>query len=236
MKLSVISAIALSSLVFIGDAYAAKNKTIFDPIVKPVKDLKEFVETHKGFYVGLDATYIDARHSYSNNTIDDDTAPPSRLNTSSEDFGYAFSGGYRYNMGKFFVAPEAFYDFLNSRAKDFYVHDGSEPAGSSIRINYRYGGKMNFGYQLTERFSTFLNVGVAKTRYHQNWDSDTYKKKYDNAKRGVVWGVGVIYSLSDHWATRVSYDYERLKTRYVDQGFQDLIKLHVVKAGLVYSF
>jgi len=190
--------------------------------------------TDDKFYVGVDGLYshINHEHQYM----------PNRGNvtegrkTQGNNVGLGLNFGYRVNADKLFVAPEIFYDYLNNSAVDFSRYTTGQSTQSRIEVQSRYGAKVNLGYNLFSDLNAFVNLGFANVRYIDR-DPLSGRSSGDN-KLAPIYGVGLLYDLNKSWALRASYDYQKFNARYYSfiPGSRDVVRMHVVKAGLVYSF
>lgn len=192
----------------------------------------------EGTYVGADVLWSNAKHKYSNLLYgDNDSLNGAKVD--SDDLGFGLNLGYKTNLtfGSFekgFVAPEIFYDYLNNSSKDFAYTSGSIYRQDSASINSRYGAKLNVGYEILPKLSGFVNFGVANVDYDTRWPSSG--RSYGASKIAPIYGVGLSYNLTDNWAMRASYDYQRFNTKYVNEGLRDKVTLGVLKVGAAYSF
>ena len=185
-----------------------------------------------GAYVGVDVLRSSAKHTYVDKRIgnpkDGDT---SRDNSS---IGLGLNAGYKFSFDKAFVAPEAFYEYLNSSAKDFYNGEGSDYVTDRMKINYRFGAKLNLGYTFVPGFSGFVNAGLSDLKSTYNWDSAGRSRGV--MKLGMVYGLGFAYDLNEKWTIRTSFDRQNINLQYMTEGRRDKVRLDVLKVGLVYNF
>jgi len=185
-----------------------------------------------GAYVGVDVLRSSAKHTY----VDKRISNPKDGDTSTDNgsIGFGLNAGYKVSFDKAFIAPEVFYDYLNSSAKDFYNGDGAEYANDRMKINYRFGAKLNLGYTFVPGFSGFVNAGLSDLRSTYNWN-DTGQSR-GVMKLGMVYGLGFAYDLNEKWTIRTSFDRQNLNLQYVTEGRRDKVRLDVLKVGLVYNF
>ncbi|MFT6332733.1 MAG: opacity protein-like surface antigen [Lentimonas sp.] len=118
-----------------------------------------------------------------------------------------------------FVAPEVFYDFNNAE-----VTDGSDKG----ELNYSYGVKANVGYDVTEKFAAFVNLGYLETR---GTDSGTgYKVDYN--LEALTYGIGVTYEAVENVNFKLSYEY----VDYLRSGISASLNPDIIKIGVAYNF
>lgn len=82
--------------------------------------------------------------------------------------GLGVSYKYAFNFDNVFLAPGVFFDKLGLKAKD--------QDGDSVSSNYRYGTKLDVGYDITDSFAAYLSTGLANTNYKVDWTSTGEKK------------------------------------------------------------
>ncbi len=186
-----------------------------------------------GIYVGADL--IISRADYKLHSLYDVAEEDGKIN-GNYDFGAGISTGYKKSFKQFFIAPEIFYDYLNSRTKDYY-HNIAPYDQDSMEIRSRYGFKTNFGYDFTDKFSTYLNYGIVLVDHVDKFPSvNDSKGKWQTA---AIYGIGSIYNISDNWGIKAEFNSQRFNTRYSYYGgptTTSKARLNVLKMGLIYSF
>lgn len=186
-------------------------------------------------YVGADYVASRAHHRYSESP--DVVANPDKAKIKNNGQGYGLNVGYKISKNKFFIAPELFYESLNNDSPDFY--DSSTAAGDKLKINDRYGAKLNLGYQFHEKFSAFVNYGRASVGYSQFFPD--VSRNYKERRGSRVYGIGVAYKITKNIEARLSYDIQKIETNYnanYDGGSNeaDYVRIEATKVGLVYNF
>lgn len=151
--------------------------------------------------------------------------------SSGKSFGFGVNAGFKVGIDYAFIAPEIFYDQLNNSAKDFFPIKNPD---STIYVSNRFGMKMNFGYNVYDRFDIFVMAGVADVKYNVNF-------RTDQSSRGVykmspIYGVGLSYDMNDNLALKFTYDRQKFNAQYFYEGLQDKITLDVFKVGLAVNF
>jgi hypothetical protein len=138
---------------------------------------------------------------------------------------------YAINYNRFFLAPEIFFEYNNIKkhfdgANEVNGIDNqrlSENFGYKfMKIHRIYGGKINFGYDVTPNFSPFIFTGLSKI-YYSNLDSIyTFRagdSRYDvinatgkdpfsiihKSKNVPFFGFGSKIKLSDHFSINAEY-------------------------------
>ena len=184
-----------------------------------------------GVYAGADVLWSNAKHKYLNR-IAADTRDGQSVDDSS--IGGSVDLGYKMSFGEAFLAPEIFYDYLNSSSKGFHYVDGANNRQDSLELKDRYGAKLNVGYNIFSKLSGFVSVGVANTDYNNRRPS--IGSSYGSSKLAPIYGVGFSYGLTENIALRTSYDYQQFNVGYVSEGVRDRVTLGVLRLGAVYTF
>ncbi len=182
-----------------------------------------------GVYVGADLNLSNAKYQFRHPF---QTAPQTRVSGTAA--GLGASVGYRKEVGRFFVAPEGFYDYLNSSSHTYFsTTDGV--SGDRLRISSRYGLKGNFGYDFTDKFSAYVTYGI--TRIHRASDYKSFDAKEQKWKSAPIYGIGAQYKICEKWAARAEFNTQKFSTTYyaVPEAMSD-IRLNVWKLGAIYSF
>jgi opacity protein-like surface antigen len=167
----------------------------------------------EGNYVGLDLT--NARVNYEGGSSVHDDKQTS--------FGANYK--YAFNHNNFFVAPGVFFEDLNVKSED--------NVGDNWNVNYRYGAKLDLGYDFTDKFAGFVNAGVANTNYKVHQKSISQKATDDDLSG--VYGVGVKYSVSNNVDLGLGYDYSEIEVKGAD-GSVKSPNVQVIKVGAAYKF
>lgn len=195
-------------------------------------------------FVGVDLLGISAQHQYigqqerlGGNSL---FRVPRDKHNESKNLGLSFSLGSKLYAGEAFFSTEAFYDYLNSRANDFFVGEANlDPTGPTyerdrLLVKQRYGAKFNAGYRIYKNLDIFGTVGLGMVDYAVEYKSENKSiKSHDIAP---IFGAGFIYDITKTVSVKAAYDYQSLKMRYVVPGPRDNLKLQTVRVGLLYYF
>ena len=150
-----------------------------------------------GNYIGIDFINTSLRYKnigYNPNYITDYTLPKHK-----NSFGIKYF--YAINYKRFFLAPELFFEYNNIK-KQFdgeNINIGSLNERLYQNTGYRfmkihriYGGKINFGYDITPVFSSFLFAGLSKI-YYSNlvspYDLNTFDPQFPETKYETRYAV-----------------------------------------------
>lgn len=193
-----------------------------------------------GFYLGLDINNAKVEHRYK-------VSNPGATGASDDNssVGFGLSAGYRFDVfEKFFLAPEIFYDNIHSDGKTHDCHVNTQVyCSDDMKVNFRYGAKLNAGYRILPKTEIFANFGISNVDWVQNFYG------YHHIVQGIdsmghtatetwLYGIGAAYDLSDHIAIRTSYDISSFRTPYLSNasGIKDKVSMSIFKVGVVYKF
>ena len=131
---------------------------------------------------------------------------------------------YAFNFDNFFVAPRVFFDYTNIGAK--------ASNNDEWDLDFRYGAKVDLGYDITDKFAAFVNVGAANNHYEARYASGS---KTSDSKLEALYGVGVKYSATDAIDFGLSYEISNLN---VKDPLNNTVKfdLEVFRLGVSYNF
>lgn len=205
-----------------------------------------------GPYAGININRSRAEHKVSNmygapGTHETTIAFSSdRTETDATNVGFGFEAGYKFQLSNngIYIAPEIYFDQLNNSAEDPYADNEGQTLykQDKLILNYRYGAKLNLGYDFNEKYSAFVNYGFANVDYDVNWNSvlsngvGAAYSSYGADKLAEIYGVGGAYNINENFALRLSYDMQKFNIRYMLDGWRSEVKLQTFKAGLIYNF
>lgn len=198
----------------------------------------------EGHYVGVDV--LGTRSGFYQR-VENTNGDISRYSTSRHiSYGLGFSYKYAFNFDKFFVAPGLILEQNSFSGDQNNDHNNAE----RLRINNRYGAKVDFGYDFNERVSPYLSLGYAGISYKTSdqgtaSDNVTLVQSYKNGFGSSVFcGLGVKINLIDNLYLNAEYNRQSfIATTRTDQQYSDYVlrttiptKLDIVKIGLAYNF
>lgn len=193
-----------------------------------------------GAYVGADLLFANSNHKYYDKTTG--TGSYDGAKTHDNSFGFAFDAGYKFGFDKFFVAPELFFDQLGNSSPGFNYKQRPVNKQNTIDLNYRYGAKLNLGYNIAPKFDLFVNYGLANVDYDTR-TSYAGGRKAAATELAQIYGFGFGYKITDNVSARISYDRQSMNLRNIAvsvSGGGDAAKykttLDVVKIGAIYNF
>ncbi len=190
-----------------------------------------------GFYAGADLVISNAKYKYHDKKGWEHSNPVGKVDGNG--VGASIAGGYKKSFDQVFIAPEIFYDYLNSSTKDYY-HTIAPYQQDSLEIRARYGAKANLGYDFGNKISTYLTAGLANVNYVNRWPSSG-----DSESQSIltpIYGLGALFQINDSWAVKAEFNQQKFHTRHsIDSSVNyttviSKVTLNVLKTGLVYSF
>lgn len=158
---------------------------------------------------------------------------------------HKISGGlnyeYAFNMNNFFIAPGAFFDYSNDTAKTKNTESGVEVGANKIGLDYRYGARVNFGYDFN-KFAVYANIGLAENHYTVDIGAGGIAQngaKKSGNDLALAYGIGAKYSVTDRIDVKLGYEMSKFNMRYPanEEGYgKEKFKLNVIRFGAAYKF
>lgn len=185
-----------------------------------------------GVYVGADLVTSNAKFKYASTGSSGSSAQKKVDGTS---FGAGVTVGYKrsFNSGAF-IAPELFYDYLNSSTQDYY-YNNPRYKQDSLELRSRYGAKANLGYNFSDKFSAYATYGLAAVDHVDNFP--TRPSSQGKWKTAAIYGFGAVFNINENWGIKAEFNTQRFNVPYsYDAGVMSKVRLNVLKTGLVYSF
>jgi len=203
-------------------------------------------------FIGIDGFNVSTSHRFGSDVdaVNPDNTDlkafePNRIDASSSNSGFGFSAGHIAYYRKFFVAPEIFFDYFNSSTPDFFAPEAGRNTGiegvyaqDELAVNYRYGAKLNIGYNLLiPYFDVFGTVGFGVVDYDMRWKGETAPKfTHGSTSVSPIYGFGMAYEINRNIILRASHDIQKVRTRYVLSGFVNTIDIQVTRIGVMFAF
>ena len=189
------------------------------------------------FYVGVDGIWSHVRHKFKGQSDDYSLLfeDPNRPKVDADDLGIGSGLGYKFEHEKFYIAPEIFFDYFNNKAPAFNFPNWS----NAMIVRYRYGMKVNFGYNINEKFSALVNYGVALVDYDvhfKNMAQYGLPSSYGEQTSSQLYGAGLIYNINTNWAAKLAYDHQTSNLRYIYRGLNSKARIETTRLGLIYNF
>ncbi len=82
--------------------------------------------------------------------------------------GYGIAYKYSFNFNNLFVAPELFFDKIDTKSNNGF--------DEFMLIKDRYGLKVNLGYDFSDQFAGYISGGLADINYKVDWQNVNAKK------------------------------------------------------------
>lgn len=172
-----------------------------------------------GNQLGVDILYASAKHKYN----------PSGGYGKFDDSNVGFGANYKYAISlgdNIFIAPGVFAEKLGTEAKD----DDRDPT----TLNYRYGAKLDVGYDITDKFAVYATVGAASINYKVDWKS--IGRKTTGNEFSPTYGLGFSYNIQKNLALNFEYNYQQADLKTPGNLAKNKTELSVAKIGVAYRF
>ena len=201
-------------------------------------------------YVGLNGIAVDSKFN-----VDND------LKLDKKSLGLGANVGYKFNNNGLIIAPELFFDYLNSKktstsaeaTTELDVNELGDTDSYNVKnyynyktkLNYRYGARLNIGYEFNNRFSVVANYGLAAVNYESNAtvvkdyyeddykESDSYKKR--GSKISSIYGLGAGYNLNENVTLKLNANSQTFDYE-LEEGYKIKNKIMTYSAGVAYNF
>lgn len=182
----------------------------------------------EGLYLGIDALATRYEANVGDGTI---------ITENNQDDVSAGVGGnikFAINMGGFFIAPGAFFNYNNASVSETYVSDNVK-----IReeLEYSYGGKADIGFDITDKFAVFGTIGYQKNEHEREVTILGDKDRSNFESDALIYGGGLKVSVSDHVDLSVAYEYVDYNGDEDDNDVgADSNNPQVAKVGVAFKF
>lgn len=220
-----------------------KKLTILAALFATITATKSFANT-SGHYAGINVLKASAKTKTSKDisTFNSDTYFNSKSEDSSINFGFDYQ--YAINKNNFFVAPGLFYENLNTEAK---VNDTRNGWSQNLKLNNRYGLKLDVGYDVSKLFAIYVPLEYAITNYefstHDYTNNSSLRTKRTASDSSFFYGLGVAFAPSDKILVKLQYTRSELDLQSVsDVALVNTVRLKaktnldIIKLGFAYRF
>ncbi len=165
----------------------------------------------EGDYVGIDILRTSSKtKSNSNSAADAAYSDYYSHNKSDSAFGFGINYKHAFNFDGIFVAPGVFFERLGTESKVNYAPDGYGYYNQSVKIGNRYGAKFDLGYDVTDKFSAYVPLGMNLVSYEidtQNYDNiKTSNTKRTGNESGYFYGLGFSHALTNNISLNAEYN------------------------------
>ncbi len=180
----------------------------------------------EGNYFGVDFIRSNVEHKYKNADGSALASVP-KFHNKSNGFGLNYKHAFSLGNGMF-IAPGIFYDKLGTRADD--------NVGDPISLSNRYGAKLDFGYDVTDKLAVYFTNGFAKTNYLVDWSRTNSGQTKKRTPLHYFYGAGASFELSKSIVANVEYNTQHISSMTPAEGMTARTKISVMKVGLAYKF
>jgi len=203
----------------------------------------------EGSYVGLDLIKNSVQVKSNSNLASDQANFSQFYNHKKDDTAYGGGINYKYafNFNNFFIAPEVAFNFLNNEIKAGYAGTQNNPYSQSLKLKSQASFQTNFGYDITDRFSAYIPLGISIFNYELNTKDVGSLGSYVTTKKtgresALFFGAGLAYEPIKNWIVNLEYnkfkEFKITSSTATISGGQIVAKTNVdaVKLGVSYRF
>lgn len=140
--------------------------------------------------------------------------------------GFGLDYNHALNFNDFFVAPGVFAEKIGTKAKD--------SDGDNFSLDYRYGAKLNIGYDIVDNFAVYLTNGLSATVGKVDWKSFDLKKS--STELDYFYGAGVAFKVNKDIAVNLEYNTQKSNFKTPSEAQKAEAKLNMFKLGVSYNF
>ena len=142
---------------------------------------------------------------------------------------------YAYNFDGIYIAPGAFFDYTNVSTNG-QVTNG---ATTTFDVDYRYGLRVDLGYDVTNELATYVHLGAANNSYGNTWSFNGNSSSTSDSETATTYGVGAKYSLTSNLDVNLEYEVSEfdMDMNFVSgiEGKQEF-EIKVLRAGVAFKF
>lgn len=238
---------------------SAKNKIITTTTTEHEEAIiirKKIKSRTVGNYLGIDFINTNLRYRNIGYYIGEAKLNPvSGYTTPKHKNSFGLKYYYAINYRGFYIAPEVFFEYNNikkhfdgdnTRLEYFNQRDHSQFGYKFLKIHRTYGGKINFGYDITPNFAPFVFTGISKIYYSaldsiyprlaynhdgssyidiQNYMSERNQKSpfaiVHKSKLAPFFGFGAKIKITDRFLLNAEYLIYDLRLSSNNQGFKN---------------
>jgi opacity protein-like surface antigen len=196
----------------------------------------------EGDYFGVDLVYSVGRfrEEYTDINNPQTIIDPAKFNGSHAGFGINYR--HAFNYGGLYIAPGAFLENNNLLI--------DEPTSQrDLFIKNRFGGKIDLGYDLTDKFSLYLTTGYAMINYNAtniyfDNNGDLFTSGKTSTRGNFLFGFGGKIDISKNLSLVSEYSTQEFDVKTRTNTPRDVerhvgifrTRIHVTKIGLAYKF
>lgn len=183
-----------------------------------------------GFFVGADALTANSRQT-STNFSDTSGSRNGIVKEDDNKLNYGLNAGFRLDCMKTLQSVEVFYDNLNLPSSQFASPNS---VSDHIKIQNRYGAKINLGFEVAPNVIPFLTVGLTNISYTNSGSSDNIN--FSRHDFTPIYGLGLLMDISHGISLKLAYDYQKFNIPSTQSDAKIKTNLGVARVGLVYNF
>ncbi len=140
--------------------------------------------------------------------------------------GYGANVKYAFNKNNVFIAPVVFFDRIDNKVLE---------GGNENRAAYRYGAKLDIGYDITRDFGVYVTGGGANVKYKSNSSAVGGGKNSDD-QIAAVYGVGAKYALTNNLGFTFEYNRQSRGKFKDSSGLKTPSEVNSAQFGVALNF
>lgn len=215
-----------------------KNNALILAFVGMLLSQNSFAKT-QGSYVGIDLldTNIKFHERYTNDSTPEFT--DRRPSFSDSDYGVGLHYSYALNAAGLFIAPGLIFEFNNADAQAY-----GERELQKVKVQNRYGAKLDIGFDLTPVISPYLTGGYIALSHKNREYFDNYQNSRTRSATSMDWiyGAGIMFNCDKYTAINIEYTIQEIDLRNTTDGAANKLisryrtRIDVLKFGVSYRF
>lgn len=141
---------------------------------------------------------------------------------------------HAFNFDGIYIAPGAFFDYTNVNTNG-QVNGG---ATTTFDLDYRYGLRVDLGYDITNELAAYVHAGIANNIYANTWSFNGNSSNTSNNDVATTYGVGLKYSVTNNVDVNLEYEvseFDMDMALATNQGTQEF-DLNVLRVGVGFKF
>jgi outer membrane autotransporter protein len=187
----------------------------------------------KGNYVGLNIIKTDMQATQ--NTYNNVSTNNGFKLADEDQISLGIDYKHAFNFGGFFVAPGGFFEYSNVSTKD----ESGTTYNADYNLNFRLGAKVDLGYDITDKFAAYTNLGLVANGYSYDYKANNGSSlELSDSAVALSYGLGVKYALRDNLDINIEYEVSEFEMDVSGLGNTETqdFDLEIIKVGAAFKF
>ena len=130
---------------------------------------------------------------------------------------------YYFNLSDVVIAPTIFVDYLGNEKR----------SDTGFSTTYRYGGGLDLGFNVNEKFMLYVAGGLVNTKYELKNRGKVFESDFSDS---MYYGAGLNFKLSKNIHLNLEYNVSDVDMVYHEADTSNNFKVKVLKVGIIYGF